>query len=173
MSSSHSKVQKMQVDKPRSVNQKKYIKRKKRQTFEEINLSECGPNLTETYACLTQCYINQNVIYFQCVAAGIPEATCLATYEKDLNECFYNVINSITVNENLCVPFYYWSKYRDPEGTGGGGTEDRVQTCFNTLRYMSVMFMSIALELVSLNGDIKIFCNFVSSMMIFFGPIFW
>lgn len=136
----------MQVDKPRSVNQKKYIKRKKRQTFEEINLSECGPNLTETYACLTQCYINQNVIYFQCVAAGIPEATCLATYEKDLNECFYNVINSITVNENLCVPFYYWSKYRDPEGTGGGGTEDRVQTCFNTLRYMSVMFMSIALS---------------------------
>ena len=29
------------------------------------------------------------------------------------------------------------------------------------------------LELVLTKDDIKIFCNFVTSMMIFFGPIFW
>ena len=29
------------------------------------------------------------------------------------------------------------------------------------------------LELVSTKDDIKFFCNFVTSMMIFFGPIFW
>ena len=29
------------------------------------------------------------------------------------------------------------------------------------------------LELILVYFDIRIFCNFVSSMMMFFGPIFW
>ena len=102
----------------------KHLKRVKRPA--ESNCD--GSNIDNAQAfitCLNQC-ISQ---YYSDVNNGVAVATALATYYS----CENRVFNAFESNEDPCVAYYFWSKYRDPKRT----EENRVQSCFNVLRYIS------------------------------------
>ena len=117
---------------------KQEVNRKKRQTFQEIDLSECS--LLESLRCFQQCYINAFVL---CVLSGISMQTCQLVFvnrirQDEVVDCIEQIVEAFTATEPFCVPWYMWSRYYDPKSIGQGGTEDRTQTCFNVLRYMLV-----------------------------------
>ena len=117
---------------------KQKVQRKKRQTFQEIDLSECS--LLESLKCFQQCYINAFVL---CVLSGTSVQTCQLVFvnllrQDEVVDCIEQIVDAFTATEPFCIPFYIWSRYYDPKGVGQSGPEDRTQTCFNVLRYMLV-----------------------------------